>query len=32
VGFALHPPLQSMGGPSIMAGNFRVKASFIVTS
>ncbi len=28
VGFALDPPLQTMGGPSIMADNFNVKAYF----
>ncbi len=32
VGFALDPPLQTMGSPSIMAINFRVKAFFTMTS
>jgi hypothetical protein len=32
VGFALDPPLQTMGGPSIMVGSFRINAFFIVTS
>jgi len=27
-GFALDPLLQTKGGPSIMAGNFRVKVFF----
>jgi hypothetical protein len=28
VGFALDPPLQIMGSPSVMADNFKVKAFF----
>ncbi len=31
VGFALDPLLQTMGDPSIMVGNFRVKVFFIMT-
>jgi hypothetical protein len=31
VGFALDPPLQTMGSPSIMAINFRVKTFFTMT-
>ncbi len=32
VWFTLDPPLQTMGGPSIMAGSFRVNAFFTSTS
>jgi hypothetical protein len=31
VGFALDPPLQTMGNPYIMVGSFRVKAFFLGT-
>jgi hypothetical protein len=31
MGFASDPPLQTMGGPSIMAGSFRIKAFFTMT-
>jgi hypothetical protein len=32
VGFALNPLLQTKGGPSIMAGSFKVKVFFTMIS